>query len=398
VRQLITVRRRAPTAAPADSDTRSWGQPLGAIAVAVAIGGTLGHLPPVGERRTAVLVVLAAAVLLWLGTVVPRGLDASWRATGAIAIGIVGVLVDALAPKGFGLIFVYICLLTLALVWPLRPAVIAGLPVITADAIVGFVDSRALSSVIQVVLGAGSLFVFCRFLAVNREARSRAEALLIEEAANRAVREENAAMSERARLARELHDILSHTLAGIAVQLEGTRLLATQTGSDPRVVDQLVTAHRLTADGMASARRAVSALRGDELPGVAGLPALVAGVRRDLGLEVSLASDGAARPLSAEVGLTIYRAAQEALSNVAKYGGRGARVRVELSYADTGVWLEITNTGGEPTEVSLPSGGYGLAGMAERVALLGGQSSAGPITDGFRVSVRLPYDGSSVAT
>jgi signal transduction histidine kinase len=286
----------------------------------------------------------------------------------------------------------------LALVLPVRPAVLAAVPVIVADAVVGLVNSREFSTVTQILLGAVSLFVFSRYLAVNREARRRAEALLIEEAATREARAENAAMTERARLARELHDILSHTLAGIAVQLEGTRLLATQTGADPRVVEQLVTAHRLTADGMASARRAVSALRGDELPGVVALPALVADVRRDLGLDVSLTVEGAARPLPAEVGLTLYRAAQEALSNAAKYSGRGSLVAVDLRYAATGVQLEVTDAGGElpaggePGMDGLLSGGYGLAGMAERVALLGGDSSAGRTADGFRVSVRLPYE------
>ena len=89
--------------------------------------------------------------------------------------------------------------------------------------------------------------------------------MLAQEAATRAAREQAAAFAERTRLARELHDVLAHTLSGLSVQLEGARLLAETAGADPRLVDQVSRAQTLARDGMGNAKRVVSALHGDAL-------------------------------------------------------------------------------------------------------------------------------------
>jgi signal transduction histidine kinase len=207
--------------------------------------------------------------------------------------------------------------------------------------------------------------------------------------ATRAAREEAAALGERQRLARELHDVLAHTLSGLAVQLEGARLLAERTGADPRLAQQVTHAQRLACDGMTSAKRAVATLRGEELPGPAHLPALIEQTRL-AGLPVTYTVTGDPRPLPGESGLAVYRMVQEALTNTAKYAGRGASATVTLTWTDTALTAEVTDAGGDRTHAGLPSGGYGLAGLGERAALAGGRLDAGPTADGWRVTLAMP--------
>ena len=195
--------------------------------------------------------------------------------------------------------------------------------------------------------------------------------MLAQEAATRAARERAAAFAERTRLARELHDVLAHTLSGLSVQLAGARLLAETTGADPRLVDQVSRAQALARDGMGNAKRVVSALRGDALP-------------------VTLTVTGTAKPLVPEAGLAVYRAVQEALTNTTKYAGRGATASVAVSWSDDAVHVKVVDRAGEAATARGPSGGYGLAGLAERAALLGGHATAGPVDGGFRVQLRLP--------
>jgi signal transduction histidine kinase len=195
--------------------------------------------------------------------------------------------------------------------------------------------------------------------------------------------------AERQRLARELHDVLAHTLSGLAVQLEGARLLAERTGADPRLAEQVTNAQRLARDGMVSAKRAVATLRGEALPGPAQLPELVEQTRLT-GLPVTLTITGQSRPLPAESGLAVYRAVQEALTNTAKYAGRGATATVALTWTEATLTAEVTDGGGDRSDAGLPSGGYGLAGLAERAALAGGRLDAGPTADGWRVALTMP--------
>ena len=140
---------------------------------------------------------------------------------------------------------------------------------------------------------------------------------------------------------------------------------------------------------MASAKRAVATLRGEELPGPAQLPELVERTRLT-GLPVTLTVTGQPRPLPGESGLAVYRAVQEALTNTAKYAGRGATAAVTLTWTDTALTAEVTDAGGDRTSAGLPSGGYGLAGLAERAALAGGCVEAGPTDDGWRVTLTMP--------
>ena len=156
-----------------------------------------------------------------------------------------------------------------------------------------------------------------------------------------------AAEAERARLAADVHDVLAHTLSGLALQLEGATLLAATTPTDPRLVEAVRRAHRLSRSGLTEARRAVGALRGDRPPGPGDIPALVEEHRLASAGAVAFRQTGDPVALPAEVGAALYRAAQEALSNVRKHAGNAA-VEVHLAWdAQGGVELTVADSGGE---------------------------------------------------
>jgi signal transduction histidine kinase len=239
-------------------------------------------------------------------------------------------------------------------------------------------------------MGAAFLFVTSALAALSRDEQQRAEALLAKEATIREVREQMATLAERARLARELHDILAHCLSGLSVQLEGARLRAAQTAADATLADQITCAGKLAQDGMLNARRAVRALRGDESAGVDRLPQLVADTAAALGIPCTLHVTGTPRPLGPEAALTAYRTVQEALTNVAKHAGRGAQASIVLAWEPDSLDISVADQGGDHTAGEDTPGGFGLTGMAERAALLGGRLDAGRSDGGFTVCLRLP--------
>ena len=99
---------------------------------------------------------------------------------------------------------------------------------------------------------------------------------------------------------------------------------------------------------------------------------------------------GEPRPLPADAALAVYRTVQEALTNATKYGGTGVKAGVTLRWSPSEVVAEIVDAGGDRVPADLPSGGYGLAGLAERAALAGGRVDAGPTADGWRVTLTVP--------
>ncbi|MGH3295148.1 MAG: sensor histidine kinase, partial [Trebonia sp.] len=183
----------------------------------------------------------------------------------------------------------------------------------------------------------------------------------------------------------------------------------TGTGTDTvaLMLGQVNRAQRIAREGLADTRRAISALRGDELPGPALLDRLVRETSEATGTHAELTVAGEPRPLSPEVGLALYRTAQEALINTAKYAGRGGRAELRLTYRTDCIELAIEDArapdtappraGGPASGVSgglaaegLTFGGYGLTGMRERAELLGGRLTAGPTGQGFHVLLWLP--------
>jgi signal transduction histidine kinase len=199
--------------------------------------------------------------------------------------------------------------------------------------------------------------------------------------------------AERGRLAREMHDVLAHSLSALALQLESTRLLARDRGVDGDVARALDQAHHLAASGLQDARRAIAAARGDELPGPERIGVLADAFGEQSGLPVAVEVEGEPRELAPDARLAVYRTVQEALTNVRRHS-TAERVEVTLAYLSGSTVLVVEDhaSAGTPPPIALglAGNGYGLTGMRERAELLGGELRAEPTEDGFRVELRLP--------
>jgi signal transduction histidine kinase len=227
--------------------------------------------------------------------------------------------------------------------------------------------------------------------------RSRREAAVLAAHVAAVEREAQAAVAgERARMARELHDIVSHNLSVMVVQAAGGRASLGRTAEETaRTLENIEGSGR---EALTEMRRLLGVLRERDgepeiapQPGIERLAALVDTVR-NAGLPVEAAIDVSGE-LPAAVGLSAYRVVQEALTNVLKHAGSAsASVCVRRKGADLLVEVTDDGVGVPPQPSSLP--GHGLVGMRERVALLGGDLQAAPRPEGgFSVRARLPVSG-----
>ncbi|MCK1819245.1 histidine kinase [Streptomyces sp. XM83C] len=221
-------------------------------------------------------------------------------------------------------------------------------------------------------------------LRLDAEARGTAQRLLAQERAARAAEAETAALAERARIAREIHDVLAHSLSAQMVHLEAARLLIERGADREQILERVVAARGMARDGLAETRQALSALRGELTPVEDFLKELV---DRTDGADVVVT--GERRALPAEASQAVRRVAQEALTNVGKHA-QGARVRIHLDYGPGQVALQVRDSGGRRGELAGTGSGYGLLGMRERAELLGGSLEAGPGEEGFVVTLKVP--------
>ncbi|MFF8475056.1 sensor histidine kinase [Streptomyces sp. NPDC015414] len=221
-------------------------------------------------------------------------------------------------------------------------------------------------------------------LRLDAEARGGAQRLLAQERAARAAEAESAALAERARIAREIHDVLAHSLSAQLVHLEAARLLIERGADRNQILERVVAARGMARDGLAETRQALSALRGDLTPLEEFLTGLVSA-----GDGADVTVTGERRPLPAEASQAVRRVAQEALTNVRKHA-QGAKVQLRLDYGEHEVTLGVRDSGGRPGELTTSGGGYGLRGMRERAELLGGSLDAGPDEEGFLVTLKVP--------
>jgi signal transduction histidine kinase len=223
------------------------------------------------------------------------------------------------------------------------------------------------------------------------------EALDLERAREEQARE--AVAQERARLARELHDVVSHSISVIAIQAQ-----AVQRRLGPgheQEVEDLRAVESTARQAMVEMRRLLGVLRADgeslplaPQPGLAQLPALVDRATK-AGLQVEVRTTGTPAPLPAGLDLTAYRVVQEALTNTLKHAA-ARTASVALGYTPDELRLTVEDDGcGEGAANAHPGQGHGLIGMAERVSFYGGRLHTGPLDGrGFRVDVRLPIEPS----
>jgi signal transduction histidine kinase len=300
------------------------------------------------------------------------------------------------APGNGAVIGVIAAIVTAGMRLPVRQGAVAAAVLGPLFVMVDLWLNRDGGPVGSAFLAIGLTFAYLATSSVRRIRleRERAEALLAELERTRAGEIERAALAERSRIAREIHDVLAHTLSSLAVQLEGTRLLLEQRPGDPAAVVAVERAHRLASEGLAEARRAVGALRGDHLPGPDGLQRLVDEFGQETGTPSHFEVSGQPTVLGPEAQLALYRTAQEALTNVRKHAQAASSVDVRLSYAADGAELLVEDAVPVSIAESETNGtngsGYGLVGMRERAELVGGTLEAGPLPTGYRVRLWLP--------
>jgi signal transduction histidine kinase len=401
---------------------RTWAVVLLTATVLLFLGGVAGAEPRPIRPEHAVPVALFALVAV--GGLAAWGTRRARRAVVVALVGSAGIGLALLSPRAPTGVAVFAAAIGAASVRPRWVGVALAACVGGGYLLAQYVVERSMAPINAAFQALALVATFSGVTAVQRirEERARAEQLLAELRASREAQVEAARLAERAHLAREIHDVLAHSLSALAVQLESARLLLEQRPGDPAAAAIVARAHGLARQGIEETRRAVAALRGESAPGPDLIRQLCRDFEAETGVPCRLEVEGDARPLGGDAGLALYRTAQEALTNARKHA-EPASVEVRLTYEDDGVALKVEDVGKVATAVgdalagsaairsqgegrsageSRPrlgerkgrarpgGGGYGLVGMRERAELLGGRLEAGPTARGFRVRLRLP--------
>jgi signal transduction histidine kinase len=360
--------------------------------VVVAVTFTSGRSPGLPARDVAAVLAVGGFALGALGALTARYRRAVVRIVFAVVLVASSALLMELRPDGPGLAGLLAGLVLLAPRVPDRFPIalsIVGITCLAAAAVAVSHDSPAAALLSAIaIIGFPGMTLLARRLG---QANDQAERLLIELEGTQAAQARAAGLAERQRLAREMHDVLAHSLSGLILQLEGARMLAAGNPGDPRLPEVIERAHHLGKSGLEEARRAIGMLRDDELPGPERLAGLAAQFQEVSGIPCQFTVSGHAYGLPSEAGLAVYRAAQEALTNITKHACP-ERVEVRLGYEPRGTCLTVENfaMNGEPPRVANDGSGYGLTGMRERAELLGGELTTTMTPGGFRVELRVP--------
>jgi signal transduction histidine kinase len=305
------------------------------------------------------------------------------------AVPLFGALITAVGhgPQFIGSPIAMFCALYALAVWtPSRtfavcfPLVIAGFVATSAGPNADLHGSLPFAIIVAVVM------LLVRRIVGDRERRAQ----IAERERDVAARE--AVVEERARIARELHDVIAHHVSMIVVQAGAERRVLGDANASTREV--LQTVEQIGRSALTEMRRLLGMLRGDASepltpqPGLADLSTLVSQLR-EAGLHVELQVDGERRELPVGIELSAYRIVQEALTNALKHAG-DARATVHVRYGADSLELEVADDGARPGAVRTGRG-HGLVGMRERVALYGGRFDAGHNpAGGFVVRAKLP--------
>ncbi|HEX3814474.1 MAG TPA: histidine kinase [Mycobacteriales bacterium] len=369
------------------------------IIVVVASSGYGDPTPGIHGRRLGITIALVVYVLLLIASLhLPERLNSHIPLQTALIllIGAAGVALVVLQPDSSTdlapSVAVWIAAVRLS---PISLTAVVGGAITVAMAVVsGLTEHPAGPSVVAAILLCVLLAMMGHFMRRSQEGEDRTEILLAQLEDARDAETAAVAVAERSRIAGELHDVLAHSLSGLAIQIEGARMLADREEISPRLKQTIGRSAELVKDGLREARQAVGALHGDQLPGVDQLPALVERFGQDADLETTFTVAGAVRPLSRDVDLALFRGAQEALTNIARYAPSSV-AEISLRYSESAVALTIADrrTGSAPPArpvLAGVGGGNGLASMRERVERAGGTVHAGPTADGWRVELEVP--------
>jgi len=363
-----------------------WIRPIGLSGVAVLVCIARPH-PGLAGRGLLILLALIATAASFGWEFGTERLTGRPSIPALLAAGVTGALLTAAAPNGPAVVYPFVaagaCGALLA-----SPVAIYAVAVIAVTLVAAFASSGTahvdnLAWMVP-VLGLVALVGSVRRSYVQRA--EQAELLLVQAERTREAEAGAAALAERTRIARDLHDVLAHSIAALAMQLEAADALLTS-GDVARAHQTVLRARGLARDGLVETRRAVSALREDYRPLPYELQALADRHAAPVTLEVV----GVERELPPDARDAVFRAAQESLTNAAKHAP-GSPVSMRLEFQPSTVFLDVHNRGAESAAAPLAGSGagLGLVGMRERAAALGGSVEAGPAGAGWTVRVTIP--------
>jgi signal transduction histidine kinase len=354
------------------------------VAVVVAWRSSDSHKLP-----WALILVLAAIVVGGNFVIVRYGEMSAERTIGLLIFVVVGSLLWYALPNSVLIVLPF---------WAVRAAVryhrpgpgetlvvLLGIP---GASLPFYAASHSVSAAIGIAVSVVALLL----ASTNRRAREeQLDELQVSLARKQAAIEEHsraAALAERARIARDVHDVLAHSLAGLSLNLQGARLMLVRDGASTEAIEQVTRAQGLAAEGLSEARRAVATLREDSVPDVRAMADLVTAYRLETGSEATFDIEGQSRDLAPEAMAALYRALQEALTNTRKHAP-AAPITAVLRYENARTVLTVDDHPGKPP-ARVVSGGYGLLGMRERAELIGGSLEVGPTEEGWQVQLVLP--------
>lgn len=360
------------------------------LALAVIAGTAFIGRPRPGSTGHGLVILISLVVAVAcqvVATTVPSGRWVLARnVIGAVSC---GVLVGYEPGVGTAILLIFVGLDAGASLDIAPGGVVTGLAVVTT-AIATLASGQATANI-----ALGSVVVIGFLAAAGRKQYmlrgDQAELRLAD--AERA-REEHAlavGLAERANVAREIHDILAHSLGALVLQLDALdTVLATDTADLDRAVEILARARALAVEGLSEARQAVGTLRTDPPLLVDALSQLVESAGSG-----KLQVTGTPRATSTELSIALRRTAQEALTNASKHAP-GTAPTVQLAFTPDEVVLTVTDTGCPegiaPSPLADTGGGYGIEGLRERAGLIGGRLVAGPFGPGWQVKLSVPDD------
>lgn len=369
------------------------GYPLAALAISLVVGMARNFG---SSRALAEVVITAALFAVWLPFwVLRREQDPGGRSAITIGLAITGSLIMGRL-VALDLAFALLALALMAQYYTYLPfwvAVLCGLPpgfgseyshriAVLADPSAFPIGISLMRSVALIAVG-----ISFKVMALQLEERDRLQASL-------ATAERKAGMlEERQRLAREIHDTLAQGFAGIVVHLETAEQIDPLTGSEAK--PHLDLARSVAREGLEDARRMLAALRPEVLE-QRGLPDALGRVSTEWskrsGIRSSLSITGTPAPMHPEIELTVLRAVQESLTNIARHAG-ARTAAITLSYMEDVLVLDVQDDG-KGFAPELVNGGFGLAGMRERTESLSGSCSIESVPgEGTTISITLPVLG-----
>jgi signal transduction histidine kinase len=330
-----------------------------------------GRRPPLRARYAPLLPYGLAAMILTCGI-------ASVTRTGAM-FNLLGASAAVSAGSGTGTMAGY---------------VLTGLGIGATDVTGAVADAGATAMIVyplSLILG----LILGRYVHASQAQAEQSAVLLAQASQLRDEQAQVAALDERARIAREIHDVLAHSLGALGLQIQVARAILTERHDEEKADEVLAQAQRMADDGLTETRRAIQALRGQLLPLPERLAELSADHELRHGAAVIFTVSGKPRLLPADSQIAVTRTAQEALVNAAKHAP-GRPIEISLDYHGGGTTLTVRNhlgddaAAGRGARFATANGRYGLAGMRERLLLLGGALAAGPDGSEWAVIATVP--------